>query len=487
MKDKRDSTSITRRGVLMAAAAVSAGTALASCSAGSKESPAEPKATSHDLDFDVVVIGGGFAGATAARELGLEGYRVLLLEARPRLGGRTFTGRFQDKTVEYGGSAVHWIQPHVFAEMQRYGKGFEEVPLVDLDATNVMFSSGDIQRVDPAVFIREYDFAMEAFNSRSKELFPRPYTPFFNPEVLALDNVSAAEHIESLGLNDIQKATLNAEMTLYGGAPTSEYSYTSFVKLYSLAAWNYYAFTDSEKHYKISDGGTLGLCQAILDHSGAEVRLGNVVTDIAQEQDLARITTSDGTQVTAKAAVITVPTKVYESIDFSPALSSEKQAFITNAEMCDAACMFVQFKQNLGNTFSFCDDPNPFSAIQTEYFDDTIGTIVKVTLGRQSLIDLNDHDAVTKEMKRIFPNVDVIAISAYNWATDPFSRQGWPSYRVGWFSKYKDMAKPEGRLFFAGGATADGWHEYIDGAIESGIRVGREVRTALTQEVQHSS
>ena len=266
---------------------------------------------------------------------------------------------------------------------------------------------------------------------------------------MALDNVSAAEHIESLGLNEIQKATINAEMTLYGGAPTSEYSYTSFVKLYSLAAWNYYAFTDSEKHYKISDGGTLGLCQAILDHSGAEVRLGKVVSEISQEQDLVRIKTSDDALVTAKAVVITVPTKVYDSITFSPALSDDKQAFIENAEMCDAACMFVQFRQNIGNTFSFCDDPNPFSAIQTEYFDDTIGTIVKVTLGRQSLIDLNDHDAVTKEINRIFPEVEVVAISSYNWATDPFSRQGWPSYRVGWFSKYKDMAKPAGRLYFA--------------------------------------
>lgn len=486
MKDKSDSTSITRRGILAAAAAVTAGTALASCAPRSGDAPATPKAKSHDLNFDVVVIGGGFAGVTAARELGLDGYRVLLLEARPRLGGRTFTGRFQSKTVEYGGSAVHWIQPHVFAEMQRYGKGFEEVPLVDLDASNVMLSSGEIRRIEPSEFGREYDVAMQAFCARAKELFPRPYSPFFNPEVLELDNISAAEHIETLGLNEIQTATLNAEMTLYGGAPTSEYSYTSFVKLFALAAWDYYTFTDSEKHYKISDGGTLGLCKAIIDHSGAEVRLGKVVTKISQEKNLVRIETSDGEVVTAKSVVSTVPTKVYESINFSPALSSEKQAFITNAEMCDAACMFVQFKQNIGNTFSFCDDPNPFSAIQTEYFDDTVGTIVKVTLGRQSLIDLNDHDAVTKEMNRIFPNVDVMAISSYNWATDPFSRQGWPSYRVGWFSKYKDMAKPEGRLYFAGGATADGWHEYIDGAIESGIRVGREVREALAQEIEAS-
>ena len=473
---------ITRRGIIQAAAVVSAGAALQSCAPAGDEQTQTQRPKGHDLDFDVVVVGGGFAGVTAARELGLDGYRVLLVEARPRLGGRTFTGRFLDQKVEFGGSAVHWVQPHVFAEMQRYRKGFEEVPLVDLEATNVMLSSGEVRRIAPAEFLKEYDSAMELFNARAKELFPRPYTPFFNPEVLALDDVSAHQHMATLGLNEIQQATLNAELTLYGGAPTHQFSYTSFVKLFACAAWDYYTFTDSEKHYKIADGGTLGLCQAILDHSGADVRMGKVVTSVRQDPGKVTVRTADGEVVTAKSVVMTIPTKVYDTIEFTPALSKEKQAFIENAEMCDAACTFVRFKQNIGNTFTFCADPNPFNAIQTEFFDDDVGTIVKATLGRQSLIDLNDRDAVAAELKKIFPEVEVQEISSYNWATDPYSRQGWPSYRVGWFSKYKDMARPEGRLYFAGSATADGWHEYIDGAVESGIRVGAEVREAMARE-----
>ena len=41
--------------------------------------------------YDVAVIGGGFAGVTAAREAALRGRSVLLLEARDRLGGRTWS------------------------------------------------------------------------------------------------------------------------------------------------------------------------------------------------------------------------------------------------------------------------------------------------------------------------------------------------------------------------------------------------------------
>ena len=46
---------------------------------------------SDKYDYDVIVIGGGFAGVTAARELRQAGLSVLILEARNRLGGRTFT------------------------------------------------------------------------------------------------------------------------------------------------------------------------------------------------------------------------------------------------------------------------------------------------------------------------------------------------------------------------------------------------------------
>ena len=71
--------------------------------------------------YDVDVVGGGFDGATAARELQHAGLRTVLLEARDRLGGRTWTSTFCGKQVEMGGTWVHWHQPSVWSELRSYG------------------------------------------------------------------------------------------------------------------------------------------------------------------------------------------------------------------------------------------------------------------------------------------------------------------------------------------------------------------------------
>jgi monoamine oxidase len=77
---------------------------------------------------DVVVIGAGFAGLVAARELGRAGLGVLVLEARGRVGGRTWTDRRLGHDLELGGTWVHWVQPHTWAEMTRYGREITRSP-----------------------------------------------------------------------------------------------------------------------------------------------------------------------------------------------------------------------------------------------------------------------------------------------------------------------------------------------------------------------
>lgn len=63
--------------------------------------------------YDVVVVGAGFAGLVAARDLSKENLSVLLIEARDRIGGRTWTARELGEEFEMGGTWVHWYTLHL--------------------------------------------------------------------------------------------------------------------------------------------------------------------------------------------------------------------------------------------------------------------------------------------------------------------------------------------------------------------------------------
>lgn len=63
------------------------------------------------------------------RELATRGIRVLVLEAREQIGGRTFTSSLSDgELIELGRTYVHWTQPHTWPEMTRYGLIGDVIP-----------------------------------------------------------------------------------------------------------------------------------------------------------------------------------------------------------------------------------------------------------------------------------------------------------------------------------------------------------------------
>lgn len=77
---------------------------------------------------DVVVVGAGVAGLVTARELAGRGLRTVVLEARDRIGGRTWTDHRLGRDLGIGGTWLHWTQPHAWAETTRYGLEVTRAP-----------------------------------------------------------------------------------------------------------------------------------------------------------------------------------------------------------------------------------------------------------------------------------------------------------------------------------------------------------------------
>ena len=104
-------------------------------------------------------MGGGLAGLVAARDLTEAGRRVIVLEARDRLGGRVWTTTLSgtDVDVEFGGTWVHpQTQPAVAAEIERYGlrmRTYRE-PGVGIFITSGQRQEGPGRRRRPARGIR---------------------------------------------------------------------------------------------------------------------------------------------------------------------------------------------------------------------------------------------------------------------------------------------------------------------------------------------
>src|SRR5580658_5307315 len=67
--------------------------------------------------YDVVVIGAGLAGLTAAKELRRLGHKVLILEANDRIGGRAYTADISGMPIDYGGAWLHGVPTNPLVQL----------------------------------------------------------------------------------------------------------------------------------------------------------------------------------------------------------------------------------------------------------------------------------------------------------------------------------------------------------------------------------
>lgn len=428
-------------------------------------------------DYDVVVIGAGFAGVTAARDLTRAGRSVLLLEGRDRIGGRTHYAHVPDlgRSVEMGGTWVHWFQPHVFSEITRYGVELIESIGAVAPETLTYRSQGERHTVDSLEAMTLVDEAIsEFFGAVVPEIFPRPYDPLFEEDrVREIDLTSAAGRIAELQTSPEKEDLLNSlwSTLFHTGAEAGALSTT--MRWFALAGYTTAGLFDTLTRFKIKNG-TISLLEKILDDSDAELRLSSSVAAIDSTADAVTVTLRDGSVITADQVVVTVPLNTLSDIKFTPSLSQEKRAFISEKQASRGVKAWVRIKTDVREPLiAFAPDDEVLHYAHTEevYHDGQL--LVVFGPEPRRFDDINSVDEMQAALRRlIFNDLEVVAMESKSWLDDEFAKGAWSVYRPGQLTSYlTEMQRPEGRVHLAGGDLASGWTGTIDGAIESGARV----------------
>ena len=173
--------------------------------------------------------------------------------------------------------------------------------------------------------------------------------------------------------------------------------------------------------------------------------------------------------------VVTVPLNVLGGIAFSPPLSPGKRAAASEGHVGSGVKLHIQVRGDPGVQSALAPWPAPISTLMTEYSGPD-GTVFTAFGPSGKLLDLNDDEAIQAAVRKVLPDAEVLQAVGWDWNADPFARGTWCVYRPGQLTKFlRELQRPEGRVIYAGADNANGWRGFIDGAIESGLRAGREV------------
>jgi monoamine oxidase len=429
---------------------------------------------SHD-EQDVIIVGGGLGGLTAARELGNAGHRVLVLEARDRLGGRAFTSQFAGTEVELGGAFVHWFQPHIFAELTRYGIGLSVPP----EPTRWSYiTQGQVHHSTVAELAPRVSELFARYFADARATMPLPYQPLAVADaVAALDHLSVQDRLDRGDFTAEERDLLNPVLATSCSAPCSDGALTAMIRWFSLPGWDFGLMLDAVGIYPLR---TADLVQALAADGRPEVRLSTPVAAIEQRDQRVTVTARGGQAFTAPIVVVAVPLNTLAKIDFRPALAAEKQAVADRGQASRGVKLWAQVRGDLEPFFFMAPDDHPLTFVVTEkVLDDGSQLLVGFGPDAQRLPPDDDPEVRRAFAERLPAGVEIVAVTGHDWWTDEFSRGTWSVFRPGQLSALPALQAPHGRVVFAGSDVAGGWNGFMDGAIESGLRAARSVTQLL--------
>jgi monoamine oxidase len=440
----------------------------------------ETASAESSIRYDVIVIGGGLAGLTAARDLRHAGKSVLVLEARDRLGGRTWYREFPGtgQKVEIGGTwFVKPCQPSIAAEIARYELPISQSPTGQSFRTSV----GGQLRADgfPIPLEEVGDFERGVFEIIAGARRLEFGKPLDTQPVADLD-IPFEEFLRCLALGQATHEYISSWVGFFFGCHPAEVSalhVLSWVAGFGNSVWAWYAAI-TDKFGK----GTASLVEALAADGGADIRLSSPVQRVEQGAAGVTVTTREGETFAAASAVLAAPLNTWHDIAFEPELSEPKRQAASERQTGHATKVWA-LAENAPDHLVGVGWGGGLNWVSTEFVLPEGQLLVGFGTGPE-MLDVTSSDDIRRAVERFAPEARIVATDAHDWNVDEFSQGTWMSYRPGQLMRFHSaFQEVEGRISFAGSDLALGWAGWMDGAIESGARAASQVVKLLATPV----
>ncbi|KAL7623765.1 hypothetical protein AAE478_005318 [Parahypoxylon ruwenzoriense] len=452
---------------------------------------------------DAIVIGAGLSGLQAAVDIQGAGYSVHVLEATDRVGGKTLSIKSSPGKAGISDVGAAWVndsnQPEIWKLFEKYNIG-----TVVQRATGTSFlQTGDgttiahpyhKQPLDEDTAAEQhkiYSALQEAIEASDLE---RPET---SARAQELDSVTFAEFCR--GISDVLGPQLASTATAsLLGVEADEVS-ALFVINYIKSGCGIGVISSDEKdgaQYIRARRGMQSISQGLASElvAGA-LHLNTVVKSVRQTRDGSyEVHSSAGAVFRGKHVVVSVPTSLYRTIEFSPALPEKKQKLGRSTALGHYSKTVLVFEKpwwrdaDLSGVLVSSSGPISFTRDNSVPEDDqwSIACFLVGERGRAwaKLPPAEREESVLKQFNEVFSTATATvvpepsAVHEYIWSNQPFF-QGAPSPVMGpgvLTTVGSDaLREAVGNIHFVGTETSVVWKGYMDGAIRSGHRGADEV------------
>jgi monoamine oxidase len=444
---------------------------------------------------DVVIVGAGLSGLMAARTLLAASVEPLILEARDRVGGRTWTRPASDGTLlDLGGQWIGPTQRRVLALAGELGvqtfKTYDTGNNIEYRRGERVTYSGAIPTHDPIVSADAVE-AMLTLNMMATQV-PLD-APWIASNALEWDAQTFDTWIRANARSDEARELMGLVIQAVFSVEARDVSLLH-VLFYIHSAGNLMdlvAITGGAQESRCV-GGTQQLSEKMAAALGERVILNAPVHTIAQDERGVRVE-ADGVTISAERAIIALPPTLAGRLRYRPALPGYRDQFTQRVPMgtvIKVQCLYERpFWREDGLTGQVTSDsgavritfdntpPDGSPGILLGFIEGEEGR----RWGRRSPEErraevLNCLARYFGEQARV-PQ-EYVELS---WAEEEYSRGCYAGFLPpGVLTSYGEALRaPIGRLHWAGTETATEWNGYMDGALQAGARAAREILAAL--------